>query len=130
MPQGFAVETATSIEAVAAWVVPQTVLTATATAGTWYVLGEYYLPTTVSVSLDVTHQVSSALLTLQTRLWDVTDEAAVSNALVSTSSVPAVRTLSPAVELAGARRYQVQSRCYGSAGPEFFGAVQAATISD
>src|SRR5690606_41415316 len=82
---GFAVEKASSAEVVAAWTVPQSVVTAVNSAPGWGSIGEYYLPKSVTARLDLVGLVSADDLTLHMRLWDVT-AAALSNGAMSTSS--------------------------------------------
>ncbi len=129
MPSGFAVEKAATVEVVAAWVAPETVVSAVAAAPGWSLLGEYYLPKSCTARLDVVGLVSSAGLTLTTRLWDTTDKAAVNGSVAITATAP-TRALGTAVQLLGDRTYQVHVQCVGAAGDDKFGVICAATISD
>lgn len=126
---GFAVEGADSVEVVAAWTVPPSVITAVASGTGWMSLGQYYLPKSVTAKLDMVGQVSAAGLTLTARLWDVTDKLPV-NGAISTTSLAPVRVLGDQVNLTGGRTYQVQVQCVGAAGDDKFGVIGAATISD
>lgn len=126
---GYAVEPANTVEVVAAWAVPQSVVTAVGAAPGWTSLGEYFLPKNCVAQLELVGLVSSAGLTLTLRLWDVTNKAPVNGAASTTSQAP-VRVLGTKVELTGNRTYQVQAQCVGSVGIDKFGVVQSATITD
>lgn len=129
MPQGFAVESATSVEIVAAWTTPATVVSAVAASPGWRVIGEYYLPKSCAARLDVVHLVSAVGLTSRVRLWDTLDGAVPGS--VETGAVVPTRSLGGMVQLTGGRTYQIQAECTGAA-PAYdkFSAVLAATISD
>lgn len=130
MPSGFAVEGAASVEVVAAWTVPRTVVSAVAAAPGWMAIGEYYLPKSCTARLDVVGLVASAGLTLTTRLWDTTDKLPINGSVAISAVATPTRSLGEAVQLLGDRTYQVQVQCVGAAGDDKFGVVLAATISD
>lgn len=129
MLQGMAVEPATSVEVVAAWVVPKTVVSAVAAAPGWVVLGEYFLPKSTKARLESILSVSADGLTARVRLWDVTAGAALPGAVTRTSQVPA-RELGGVVSLVGNRSYQVQAECVGGEGEDQFAVIESAGITD
>lgn len=129
MPQGFAVQEATSVDVIAAWVTSNEVVQGVASTPGWTVLGEYYLPTSCNARLDVTHLVSASGLTSTVRLWDSSAGAAVSGAIVSTEAQSVTRTLGPTVSLTGGKSYQVQAECTGATGNDKFSNILSATIS-
>ncbi len=130
MSSGFALTTANSADVVAAYSAPKTVITAVASGTGWNVIGEFYLPLTVTAQLDVVGLVSDADLTMTARLWSVADKAAVTTlGTVATSSTSAVRLLSARNSLTGDRRYQIQAQVVGSSGLDQFGVVETATIT-
>lgn len=127
---GFAVEKVETLEVVAAWTAPQTVVTAVAAAPGWVSIGEYFLPKPVeSAFLELVGLVSANGLTLHLRLWDTASGTPVNGAVSTTSRSPA-RVVGERVSLQGARTYQVQAQCVGAAGDDKFGVVQTATITD
>jgi hypothetical protein len=126
---GFALEKAGTVEVVAAWTVPQRVITAVAVAPGWNSLGEFYLPKSCDAKLDVVAFVAASGLTFTARLWDTTAKAAVNGSVSTTSQAP-TRLLGETVTLTGDRTYQLQVQCVGSAGDNKFGIVSAATITD
>lgn len=129
MPQGFAVESATSVEIVAAWTTPATVVSAVAASPGWRVIGEYYLPKSCAARLDVVHLVSAVGLTSRVRLWDTHDGSAVPGA-VETGAVVPTRSLGGMAQLTGGRTYQIQAECTGASGETKFSRILTATISD
>lgn len=130
MPQGFAVEEATTIEVVAAWTVPKTVVSCVAASPGWEVLGQYRLPKSCVARLEVIHLTTHEDLTSRVRLWDSTAGEPVSGA-VSTSSTEPTHSLGGKVQLIGGHSYQVQAECTGSpAASDKFSVVESATITD
>lgn len=136
MPQGFALTTASSIEVVAAYAAPQTVVPAVAATPGWQVLGAFYLPKSCSARLDALAMVSHASLTCRVRLYDVTDDASLTATArviaggVSTSSTAPVRQLGGVVSLRAGHTYQIQAEVTGNAGDTYFGVVPTATITN
>lgn len=126
---GFAVEQATSLEIIAAWVAPKRTVPAVESTPGWYVVGEYFLPKSTTARLDVIASVSHESLTCRVRLWEVESRTPVPGTVIVQSTV-GVRALGPGVSLVGGRRYQVQAECIGNTGDDRFGVVEAATITD
>lgn len=127
---GFAVEKVKTLEVVAAWTVPKTVVTAVAAAPGWVNLGEYFLPKPVdSAFVELVGLVSANGLTLHLRLWDTVSGVPVNGAVSTTSRSPA-RVVGERISLPGNRTYQVQAQCVGAVGDDKFGVVQTATITD
>jgi hypothetical protein len=127
MPQGFAVENATSVEVVAAWVVPTRTFRS---SDSWVVLGEYYLPKSCQARLDVVACVSEVGLVCEVRLWDTSANAPLDGEVTVNALAP-TRKLGATVGLIGGRSYQVQARVYGMPEHDWrFGAVLSATITD
>jgi hypothetical protein len=135
MPTGFGLETAASIEVIAAYAAPQTLVPAVNATPGWRVLGAFYLPKTVVARLDAMMMVSDDSLTCRVRLYDatpgaMTPSARVIQGTVSTQSTTSVRALGPKVTLTGGHLYQIQCEVTGDEGDEFFGVVPTATITD
>jgi hypothetical protein len=132
MPEGFALEAASSIEVIAAYsAAPATIQSVAATPG-WHVVGEFYLPKSCDARLDVILSVSDSSLVARARLYDLgaTPPAAVSGTVVSTSSETPSRLLSGVVTLTGSRRYQIQVECTGGTAETDFAVFQTGTITD
>lgn len=129
MPRGMAVESAAAAEVVAAWVVPPKNVEAVSATPGWEVLGQYYLPKTVSAKIEATMGVSAPGLTGRVRLWCVEDAVAVSG-YIETMSEDMQRFLGPTVQLQGLKQYQFQAECIGSTGEDKFLVVSSATITD
>lgn len=136
MPQGFALTTASSIEVIAAYSAPQTVIPAVAASPGWQALGSFYLPKSCSARLDALMMVSDASLTCRVRLYDVTVDATLTAAArvipggVQTQSTTPVRQLGGVVSLKGGHTYQIQAEVVGDSGESFFGTVPTATITN
>jgi hypothetical protein len=130
MPQGFALESASSAEVIAAYSTAQTPVPAVAESPGWHVLGEFHLPKSTAARLDAIALVSAEGLTCRARLFDRTAAAVVSGAVVSITSLTSVRALSGVVQLIGNHRYQVQAECTGDTGDDQFAVVHTATITD
>ncbi len=136
MPAGFALTTATSIEIVTAYASSQTTVRAVEETPGWLALGAFFLPKSCSARLDVQMMVSDASLTCRVRLYDVTEDLALSAedrvipGAVASSSTTLVRKLGGRVSLKAGHTYQVQAEVTGDAGDEFFGAVPTVTISN
>lgn len=130
MPQGFALESASSVEVIAAYSAPHTAVLAVASAPGWYVVGAFYLPKAVRARLDAMITISSSGLTCTVRLYDMHAKAAVSGATVSTTSQALERKLSGMVTLPGNRLYQIQAQCIGTVGDQRFAVIENATITD
>ena len=129
MPSGMALEDADTVEVIAAYSAPKTVIPSVATTPGWVVVGEFPLPKSVSARLDANILVSAPGLTLRVRLYDMED-GAVSGATAQTTAQTSTRVLSGIVALQGGRSYQIQAECTGGTGDSNFGVVSSATISD
>lgn len=129
MPQGFAVEEASSLEIIAAWTAPKRTIMAVEESPGWHVVGEYFLPTSTHARLDVNASVSHESLTVRVRLWDTTAHGPITGA-VEISSLAGERRLGARVQLVGGRSYQVQAECVGSSGADRFASVETVTITD
>lgn len=133
---GYAVEQVNSVEVVAAWTVPPTVVTGRESAALWTSCGEYFLPKSVmATQLELVGIVSTPGLVLRLRLWDTTANQAINGAAETESTAP-VRVLGGKVDLTGNRTYQVQAQCVITGefeigeGDAVFGVVTSATITD
>lgn len=136
MPQGFALTSASSVEIVAAYAAPQSVVPAVEESPGWQVLGAFYLPRSCNARLDALMMVSDASLTCRCRLFDATEDSSLSAddrvipGDVSTSSITPVRQLGGVVALRAGHTYQIQAEATGDVGDEFFATVITATISN
>jgi hypothetical protein len=131
MPTGFALEEASSIEVIAAYSAPHTVVPAVASSPGWHVLGEFYLPKSVAKArLDALFMVSSDSLTCRVRLFDMTAKAEVSGSRAQSQTTSPKRILSGVVALTGGRNFQIQAECTGGSGAGLFATVETATITD
>jgi len=136
MPQGFALTTASSVEVIAAYSAPHTVIMAVATEPGWQSLGAFYMPKTSTARLDALMMVSDASLVCRVRLYDVTADPSLLSADriiagdVSTSSTIPVRQLGGVVTLRAGHTYQVQAEVIGTVGGFYFGVVPTATITN
>lgn len=126
----FGLEKASSVEVVAAYSAPQTVVPAVSATPGWHVIGTFFLPKTVTARLDALIQVSKADLVVRVRLFDLHTLSPVSGFTSSTGSLLPVRALSPVAELTGNRRYQIQAECIGTPADDAFGVVSTASITD
>lgn len=135
MPQGFALEGASSVEVIAAYAAPQTLVPAVSATPGWRVLGAFFLPKTVVARIDTLMMVSDDSLTCRVRLYDATPGAIAAASRVvpgtaSTQSTTTVHAYGPRVTLTGGHTYELQCEVTGDEGNEFFGVVPTATISD
>lgn len=135
MPQGFALEEASTIEVIAAYSAPQTQVPAVAATPGWQVLGAFWLPKTTKARLDALMMVSDATLTCRVRLYDATPGAiAAASRIVpgyaSTQSTTMEQRKGPVVTLTGGHLYQIQCEVTGDTGDDMFGVVPTATISN
>lgn len=130
MPSGMAVEEAATLEVLAAWVAPKTVVPAVAATPGWHVIGEYYLPSSTLARLEAILSVSASGLTANVRLWDMSANAAISGAVAASTSTTTARQLSGRVNLTGNRRFQIQMECTGAIGEDKFAILEAAGITD
>lgn len=139
MPQGFALEPASTIEVIAAYSAPRTVVPAYGgnpeSEFFWFVVGAFWLPRSCLARLDVLACVSNAALLSRCRLYDLVDLEEVSGSRASTSSLAPARILSGEVSLTGARMFQIHVDCILStdgspAADTDFAVVSTATISD
>lgn len=135
MPQGFALTQAASLEIVAAYAAPQTMVPAVAATPGWQVLGAFFLPKSTTARIDALMMVSDPSLTCRVRLYDATPgemnpSARVVPGFASSQSTTAIRRLGPVVPLTGGRLYQLQCEVTGDAGNDYFGVVPTATITN
>ena len=139
MLQGNALETASSVEVIAAYSAPQTVVPAFNTLDPtnntgWYVCGSFYLPRSCTARLDAIVFVTNNLLTCRLRLFDMQLLAELSGSRFSCAPLIPTRVLSGIVAMPGARMYQIQADCYLVSGSAplatEFAVVAGATISD
>ncbi len=137
MPQGFALETADTLEVIAAYSGPRTVIPAIAgdpsSVSGWYVVGSFYLPRSCDARLDIIAVVSNPLLISRSRLFDMSTLAEVSGSRAIASPILPVRLLSGVCSLVGTHMYQIQSDCVlptGSVADTDFSVVSSGTISD
>lgn len=138
MPQGFALTTTSSIEVIAAYSAPQTVIPAVEETPGWQALGAFYLPKSTKARLDALMMVSDGSLTCRVRLYDVTEDESleapdrVLAGAVSSSSTTPVRELGGVVQLRAGHTYQIQAEVVGAEvpGDESFGVVPTATITN
>src|SRR5690606_34476949 len=106
MPQGFALTKAASLEVIAAYASPQTIIEAVAETPGWQVLGAFYLPKSTQARLDALMMVSDESLVCRVRLYDATPGAIVAADRVvpgfaTTQSKTMLRRLGPVVTLTG-----------------------------
>lgn len=135
MPQGFALTEATTLEIIAAYAAPQTMVPAVAETPGWQVLGAFLLPKSVKARLDALVMVSDDSLTCRVRLYDATQRAMlpadrIIPGLVTTQSTTMQRRLGPLVQLTGGRLYQIQCEVTGDTGDAYFAVVPTATITN
>jgi hypothetical protein len=135
MPQGFALESAASVEVIAAYSAPQIQIPAVSESPGWRVVGAFYLPKSAKCRLDILALVSDPSLTLHARLYELKTgtqgaNQVVTGALVQTQSIVPKRSLSSVVSLVGNRNYQIHIEVTGGAGEGLFGLIHNATITD
>lgn len=108
---------------------------AVATSATgWHVCGEFRMPETEDVRLEIFGVVSDVSLTLRARLFCVEDDAGVdvaqevSGSFASHSSTVNARATSGAFELQGGRLYEFQMQVYGGVSTSLFGSMISAQL--
>ena len=72
MPQGFALTQASTVEIIAAYGSPQTMVEAVEETPGWQVLGAFLLPKSTTARIDALMVVSDDSLTCRVRLYDAT----------------------------------------------------------
>jgi hypothetical protein len=127
----FGLEKANTVEVIAAYSAPQTVVPAVSASPGWHVIGTFFLPKTVRARLDALIQVSQDGVTARVRLFDLQTLAPVSGVQVQSTSTLPERKLSPLAELTGNRRYQIQAEAVAAApDEETFAVISTASITD
>lgn len=123
---GFALETSTSLEIIAAYASPKR----TVQHSGWEVIGGFFLPKSTPARLEALGLVSRAGLTLNVRLYDLTAKTVVSGASLNITSTTLARVLSGIVSLTGQRNFQLQAQLASGSGELDFGLIETATITD
>jgi hypothetical protein len=129
---GYALEEASSVEVIAAYAAPMTVIQGvTATPG-WYSVGMFFLSRTVeNVRLEVIGLVSQAAgLTMNARLFSVADAAVVSGSGLQITANAFTLQRSGKIALTGQRSYLIQAECVGGNALNEYGIVKTATVTD
>lgn len=130
---GHALEEASSVEVITAYSAAMTTVQGVETTPGWYSVGLFFLPRTVeNVRLEVIGLVSQsgAGLSLNARLFSISDAAVVSGSTLSITANAFTRALSGKINLTGQRSYMIQVECVGDDDLNDYAIVKTASITD
>jgi hypothetical protein len=124
--KGFGLTSRPGIEILSAYSAAHDDVPSVAATPGWFVIGTFYLPTTVVLRLELIGLVSEAGLVMHGRFFDLTAMAPVASSDASITAVVDTRALGPLVELVGQRNYQIQVEVTGGGSGEQIGTVRSA----
>jgi hypothetical protein len=104
-----------TMEVISAYCAPMTARDASADDH-WTVVGSFFIPAEIDAQLEVVGVVSEDGVTLKSRLYDVTDVAAVAGSDVEITTTVPTRATSTPVLLQPGHVYQIQMTVVGDAG--------------